>query len=94
MDGMTGNLLKRPGEGRPSPWSGTRCGFLAVGGDNNGRYALWEAVVPPGGGPPPHIRSSEAEGFHTQPGHTPEFGGDIHVATQLVSVYFFGEKMN
>ncbi len=26
-------------------------------------YALWEALVPPGGGPPPHVHSREEEGF-------------------------------
>ena len=29
-------------------------GFLATGEDTNGNYALWEAFVPPGGGPPSH----------------------------------------
>jgi len=38
--------------------------FLAVGEDTNGTYALWEAVVPPGGGPPPHVHSREEEGFY------------------------------
>lgn len=30
----------------------------------NGKYALWEALVPPGGGPPPHVHSREEEGFY------------------------------
>src|SRR6266702_5388427 len=38
--------------------------FLAAGDDTNGKYALWEAIVPPGGGPPPHIHSREEEGFY------------------------------
>jgi hypothetical protein len=25
---------------------------------------LWEAIVPPGGGPPPHVPSREEEGFY------------------------------
>ena len=25
---------------------------------------MWEAIVPPGGGPPPHIHSREEEGFY------------------------------
>jgi quercetin dioxygenase-like cupin family protein len=37
--------------------------FLATGADTNGAYALWEALVPPGGGPPPHVHSREEEGF-------------------------------
>ncbi|MFO0806265.1 MAG: cupin domain-containing protein [Gemmataceae bacterium] len=38
--------------------------FLATGEDTNGAYALWEALVPPGGGPPPHVHSREEEGFY------------------------------
>lgn len=38
--------------------------FLATGEDTNGKYAIWEALVPPGGGPPPHVHSREEEGFY------------------------------
>ena len=38
--------------------------FLATGDDTNGKYASWEAIVPPGGGPPPHVHSREEEGFY------------------------------
>lgn len=27
-------------------------------------YSMWEATVPPGGGPPPHVHSREEEGFY------------------------------
>jgi len=37
---------------------------LATGEDTNGKYAMWEAIVPPGGGPPPHIHSREEESFY------------------------------
>ena len=37
--------------------------FLATGEDTDGKYAMWEAIVPPGGGPPPHVHSREEEGF-------------------------------
>jgi quercetin dioxygenase-like cupin family protein len=42
--------------------------FLATGTESGGRYALWEAVVPPGGGPPPHTHSREVEGFYVLEG--------------------------
>ena len=38
--------------------------FLATGEETNGAYAIWEAIVPPGGGPPPHVHSREEEGFY------------------------------
>ena len=38
--------------------------FLATGEDTNGNYAIWEAIVPPGHGPPSHVHSREEEGFY------------------------------
>ncbi len=56
--------------------------FLAVGEDTNGAYALWEAVVPPGGGPPPHVHSCEEEGFYILEGEiTVRLGEEHFVAT-------------
>ena len=37
--------------------------FLATGEETGGTYAAFEALVPPGGGPPPHIHSREEESF-------------------------------
>ncbi|MGL4551693.1 MAG: cupin domain-containing protein, partial [Gemmataceae bacterium] len=55
--------------------------FLATGGDTGGRYALWEALVPPGGGPPPHVHSREDEGFYVLEGEvTFTVNGDRLVA--------------
>src|SRR5712691_10889377 len=57
-------LVKKPGEGRTIAVVGDVYRFLATSEDTNGKYALWEAVVPPGGGPPPHVHSREEEGFY------------------------------
>ena len=61
---MTQAVITRPGEGRTIAVVGDVYRFLATGEDTNGKYALWEAVVPPGGGPPPHVHSREEEGFY------------------------------
>jgi mannose-6-phosphate isomerase-like protein (cupin superfamily) len=50
--------------------------FLATGEDTNGKYALWEAIVPPGGGPPPHVHSREEEGFYILEGEITLLIGD------------------
>src|SRR4026207_2430398 len=42
--------------------------LLATGEQTNGKYALLEAIVPPGGGPPPHVHSREEEGFYVLEG--------------------------
>lgn len=51
-------------EGRTITIVGDVYRFLATGEETNGKYALWEAIVPPGGGPPPHVHSREEEGFY------------------------------
>jgi quercetin dioxygenase-like cupin family protein len=65
---MTQAVLRNPGEGRTIAVVGDVYRFLATGEDTNGKYALWEAVVPPGGGPPPHVHSREEEGFYVLEG--------------------------
>lgn len=57
-------VLKKTGEGRTIAVVGDVYRFLATGEDTNGKYALWEAIIPPGGGPPPHVHSREEEGFY------------------------------
>ena len=61
---MTPAVIRKPGEGRTIAVVGDVYRFLATGEDTNGKYALWEALVPPGGGPPPHVHSREEEGFY------------------------------
>lgn len=56
--------LRTPNEGRCVAVVGDLYRFLATGEETNGKYALWEAIVPPGGGPPPHTHSREEEGFY------------------------------
>ncbi|MFO0872318.1 MAG: cupin domain-containing protein [Pirellulales bacterium] len=55
--------LRSPAQGRTIAVVGDVYRFLATGEDTDGKYALWEAIVPPGGGPPPHVHSREEEGF-------------------------------
>jgi quercetin dioxygenase-like cupin family protein len=60
--------IRKPAEGRTIAVVGDVYRFLATGDDTNGKYALWEALVPPGGGPPPHVHSREEEGFYVLEG--------------------------
>ena len=61
---MTQAVIKQPGEGRTVAVVGDVYRFLATSEDTNGKYALFDAIVPPGGGPPPHVHSREEEGFY------------------------------
>jgi len=75
-------VMRKPGEGRTIAVVGDVYRFLATGDDTNGKYALWEAIVPPGGGPPPHVHSREEEGFYVLEGEISfTIGGERHVAS-------------
>ena len=65
------STINTPPQGRTIAVVGDVYRFLATGEDTNGKYALWEAVVPPGGGPPPHLHSREEEGFYVLDGEKP-----------------------
>ena len=74
--------IRTPAEGRVLAVTGDVYRFLATGEDTNGKYAVWEAVVPPGGGPPPHVHSREEEGFYVLEGEiTFTVNGERGVAT-------------
>jgi quercetin dioxygenase-like cupin family protein len=60
--------IRNPGEGRTVAVVGDVYRFLATGEETNGKYALFEAIVSPGGGPPPHVHSREEEGFYVLEG--------------------------
>jgi quercetin dioxygenase-like cupin family protein len=65
---MTRAVLRDAGVGRTVAVVGDVYRFLVTGEDTNGNYALWEALVPPGGGPPLHVHSREEEGFYVLEG--------------------------
>lgn len=74
--------LRKSTEGRTVAVVGDVYRFLATGDDTNGKYALFEALVGPGGGPPPHVHSREEEGFYILEGEiTFTINGERVVAT-------------
>lgn len=60
--------ISSPGQGRSIGVVGDIYRFLATGEETGGKYAMWEAIVPPGGGPPPHVHSREEESFYVLEG--------------------------
>src|SRR6266699_2146360 len=74
--------IRPAGQGRTIAIVGDVYRFLATGDDTNGKYALMEAIVGPGGGPPPHVHSREEEGFYILEGEiTFQIGEKRFVAT-------------
>jgi quercetin dioxygenase-like cupin family protein len=61
-------LVTKSTEGRTIAVVGDVYRFLATGDETDGKYALWEAIVLPGGGPPPHLHTREEEGFYVLEG--------------------------
>ena len=53
-----GRLLHRPDGTGDMYWGpGDLYRFLVTGAETGGAYFAMEAIVPPGGGPPPHIHT-------------------------------------
>jgi quercetin dioxygenase-like cupin family protein len=72
-------MINKPGEGRTVAVVGDVYRFLATSEDTDGKYALWEAIVSPGGGPPPHVHRREEEGFYILEGEITFLVGDCRV---------------
>jgi quercetin dioxygenase-like cupin family protein len=61
--------LHRPAHTGPMYWGpGDLYRFLVTGAESGGAYFAMEALVPPGGGPPPHIHRNEDETFYVVEG--------------------------
>jgi quercetin dioxygenase-like cupin family protein len=68
-DPKAGRLLHRPVATGPAFWGpGDHYTFLVTGEESGGAYFAMEALVPPGGGPPPHIHTREDETFYVLEG--------------------------
>ena len=64
-----GQLIhRRSGDGAIFWGPGDRYRFLVTGEQTGGAYFVMEALVPPGGGPPPHIHANEDETFYVVEG--------------------------
>ncbi len=83
-----------PHEGNAVNAVGDRYRFLVESEHTNGKYAIWDAIVAPGGGPPPHVHSREEEGFIILEGEVTFYAdGERHVATPgyFINAPRFGE---
>jgi quercetin dioxygenase-like cupin family protein len=72
-----GRLVHRPVATGPAFWGpGDHYTFLVTGDESGGAYFAMEALVPPGGGPPPHIHTREDETFYLLAGQLEFLLGD------------------
>jgi len=72
-----GHLLHRPSaSGLTFLGPGDSYRFLVTGAESGGAYFAMEAIVPAGGGPPPHIHRHEDETFYVIEGEVEFLLGD------------------
>lgn len=60
--------IRLPSTGPRVAIVGDVCRLLATGADTNGAYCQMDVMVPPGGGPPPHVHTREEEAFYVLEG--------------------------
>src|SRR5215813_5407248 len=73
------STLRKPTEGRTIALVGDVYRFLVTAKDTNGKYATFEAIVQPGGGPPPHVHSREEECFYILDGQVTLWAGNERI---------------
>lgn len=74
-------LVRTPSACRVVLLAGDLNRFLATGGDTGGAFAQWEVVVPPGGGPRPHVHTREVETVLVLEGRIAiDIGGEVSEA--------------
>ena len=82
------------------PAAGPNCNVLgithiykAMGADTAGSFSLWEAVLPPGTGAPPHTHDREDEAFYVLSGELLiEFEGEPAPRRVGPGGFFFGAR--
>ena len=65
-----------PGEGRAVWVVGDTYTFKATGAETDGRLVVWEALIPPGAGPPPHLHHTQDEAYYVLEGELEVRDGD------------------
>lgn len=69
--------IVRPNGTAPAVWGpGNRYNFLVTGEETNNTFFQFEAIVPTGAGPPPHIHTREDEAFYLVSGSLEIVVGD------------------
>src|SRR5437764_13252856 len=61
-------FVREPGAGSTLDVLGVTHIYKATAAETGGLFSLWESVVPPGGGAPPHTHAREDESFYVLSG--------------------------
>ncbi len=86
-------FVRAPGEGSTLNVLGVTHVYKATAAETGGSVSLWEAVVPPGAGAPPHTHAREDEAFYVLSGElTIEFEGEPGPQRVGPGGFFFGAR--
>src|SRR5256714_7389112 len=85
--GVTPSLV-RAGSGQSIWVVGDTYTFLATGESTGGAFALMEASIPPGSGPPPHVHANEDESFYVLAGVLEVSAGEESFAARVGDFVF------
>ncbi len=89
----TAPFVRGPGTGSSLDVLGVTHIYKATAADTGGSFSLWEAVVPPGAGAPPHTHEREDESFYVLSGELLiEYEGEPAPHRVGPGGFFFGAR--
>jgi quercetin dioxygenase-like cupin family protein len=89
----TAPFLRDPGAGTTHNVLGVTHIYKATGAETGGAFSLWETVVPPGAGAPPHTHAREDESFYVLSGELLVEAEDEPAPRRLApGGFFFGAR--
>src|SRR5215510_16493638 len=84
-------FVREPGAGSTLNVLGVTHIYKVTGAETAGSFSLWEDVVPPGAGAPPHVHSREDEAFYVLSGEIQvEFEGERAPRRIGAGGFFYG----
>jgi len=86
-------FVREPGAGSTLNVLGVTHIYKVTGAETAGSFSLWEDVVPPGAGAPPHVHSREDEAFYVLSGEIQvEFEGEPAPRRIGPGGFFYGAR--
>jgi len=87
------SFVRKPAAGSTLNVLGVTHIYKATGAETAGAFSLWEDVVPPGAGAPPHTHAREDEAFYVLSGEIQvEFEGESAPRRVGPGGFFFGAR--
>jgi quercetin dioxygenase-like cupin family protein len=87
------SFVRAPAAGSTLNILGVTHTYKATGAETAGAFSLWEDVVPPGSGVPPHTHAREDEAFYVLSGEIViEFEGEAAPRRVASGGFFFGAR--